>query len=456
MSYQYPPPPPNGADMNVHNSGYLPAYSMSLQQPPPMGTTDPRGSPIRHMEHRDHDTFLKRSFSTPDARSQHQVIPEAQQQSPTEGDLAGERRRNKLGYHRTSVACGKLLFIVRCHGLVLKIPLQGHCRRRKIRCIPSGPDMQGRCVNCIRLKKDCSFYPVDQPPPNGTHGNLSRSSTGPQDGSSSSSPVASNTNPPFSSMVMHLPNMVSPAIGSTGTDPFALDTKGKSRPFPIECDLADEALQAALSSSATRPHDFTGETATSWIPTNVYNNQSSRPGDLSATWRTYPSESPIGAQFSPYSQAPPSSATWTSGSSESGSRDDTAWANYSAPVRSMSYSGEPLASHQQASYPAMSHARTVDQRSANLPNVYASPMGVSIPSMDNTPGTGLNPSASLSAGAIPPAGYGVWPHPQQQHQHHQYTYQKPEDGYPGWTYGEPGGKQPAFSSDPGLHFIKTE
>lgn len=52
-----------------------------------------------------------------------------------------EKKRNKLGYHRTSVACG-------------------HCRRRKIRCIASPGDR--RCSNCIRLKKECNFYPVDQ------------------------------------------------------------------------------------------------------------------------------------------------------------------------------------------------------------------------------------------------------------------------------------------------------
>lgn len=38
----------------------------------------------------------------------------------------------------------------------------GHCRRRKIRCIPAFEDASGRCQNCIRLKKDCHFFPVDQ------------------------------------------------------------------------------------------------------------------------------------------------------------------------------------------------------------------------------------------------------------------------------------------------------
>lgn len=37
----------------------------------------------------------------------------------------------------------------------------GHCRRRKIRCLLAPDDPQGRCSNCIRLKKECNFYPVE-------------------------------------------------------------------------------------------------------------------------------------------------------------------------------------------------------------------------------------------------------------------------------------------------------
>ncbi|KAH8689563.1 hypothetical protein BGW36DRAFT_365333 [Talaromyces proteolyticus] len=62
------------------------------------------------------------------------------------GASGADKKRNKLGYHRTSVACV-------------------HCRRRKIRCLVSADDSQGRCENCIRLRKECQFYPVDQQPP---------------------------------------------------------------------------------------------------------------------------------------------------------------------------------------------------------------------------------------------------------------------------------------------------
>lgn len=112
----------------------------------------------------------KRSYSTPAVRTMMEST-----------SITGEKRRNKLGYHRASTACGKSGSFLR-RGLWLggqqrgsSGPLElaqvmisnqgygnlGHCRRRKIRCIVS-PEMQHRCISCIRLKKDCSFFPVDQ------------------------------------------------------------------------------------------------------------------------------------------------------------------------------------------------------------------------------------------------------------------------------------------------------
>ncbi|KAF2155706.1 hypothetical protein K461DRAFT_79638 [Myriangium duriaei CBS 260.36] len=54
-------------------------------------------------------------------------------------------RKNKLGYTRISVACA-------------------HCRRRKIRCVAADGDPEGRCSNCIKLKKDCIYTSVDANP----------------------------------------------------------------------------------------------------------------------------------------------------------------------------------------------------------------------------------------------------------------------------------------------------
>ncbi|SPQ18722.1 3cd8da19-27c3-4cd8-a58a-cebf11dd32a6 [Thermothielavioides terrestris] len=105
MSYQYPPPPPNGADMDMSSSGYLPGYSV----PPhaPLGMDPDTGIPSRE---RSDSLKLTRSISTPvvgQSQSQGQASqPSTPQQSIAPGqDPSGEKRRNKLGYHRTSVAC---------------------------------------------------------------------------------------------------------------------------------------------------------------------------------------------------------------------------------------------------------------------------------------------------------------------------------------------------------------
>ncbi|KAF3934349.1 hypothetical protein ABW20_dc0107004 [Dactylellina cionopaga] len=97
---------------------------------------------------------VKRSQSTPNVQLAAQLAAASAVSAPpvpsasTTDDISPvtlayqlDKKRNKLGYHRTSVACG-------------------HCRRRKIRCILA-KDESGRCSNCIRLKKECSFYPVE-------------------------------------------------------------------------------------------------------------------------------------------------------------------------------------------------------------------------------------------------------------------------------------------------------
>jgi len=101
MSYQYPPPPPpTGAEMEMQHQGYMPSYSVP---------TDVRQPHETSMSLKDRkDSFnqasmkLKRSLSTPNVRPQQPAGPE-----PPLGLTAAEKRRNKLGYHRTSVACGE-------------------------------------------------------------------------------------------------------------------------------------------------------------------------------------------------------------------------------------------------------------------------------------------------------------------------------------------------------------
>lgn len=123
-------------------------------------TVRPRGPTKRVMT----SPVIKRSASSPNVRAM------ASNEATTTS--MADKRRNKLGYHRTSVACGqcaclfeRILFLDR-HGLpsIVADSGLGHCRRRKIRCLLAPGDPRGRCSNCIRLKKECNFYPVDQQP----------------------------------------------------------------------------------------------------------------------------------------------------------------------------------------------------------------------------------------------------------------------------------------------------
>ncbi|KAK5175054.1 uncharacterized protein LTR77_000191 [Saxophila tyrrhenica] len=76
----------------------------------------------------------------------------------TMSDSDADKKRNKLGYQRISIAC----------------------------------DPHGRCQNCIRLKKECVFYPVDQ---QGTIDSTPQSAGEGGAGSGPSSAVSSSTPP---------------------------------------------------------------------------------------------------------------------------------------------------------------------------------------------------------------------------------------------------------------------
>ncbi len=152
MSYQYPPPPHSGgSDMSLHTPGYhhhmsasfaamphaatasLAAVTSATAAPPVTSTTiaaaasisssssaaglgqDPHISPKQRRESLSRSSSvnmkLKRSLSTPVVRPQQANMSQAQAMpSPDHSalGLAAEKRRNKLGYHRTSVACGTL------------------------------------------------------------------------------------------------------------------------------------------------------------------------------------------------------------------------------------------------------------------------------------------------------------------------------------------------------------
>ncbi len=177
---------------------------------------------------------IKRSMSTPNVRGQATADAAALA-------LSAEKRRNKLGYHRTSVACGKYKFNSKCslsifvvtNGMTDPITL-GHCRRRKIRCIAAPGDPQQRCSNCIRLKKECNFYPVDQQPPPDPRRRGSKAQSGPERASESSSPSTSSGQLPEMAPTLPYPHLNMPPIQDLGgpqmkrqrTESFSPENKG--------------------------------------------------------------------------------------------------------------------------------------------------------------------------------------------------------------------------------------
>lgn len=139
----------------IHPSPPLSFVGMSRS-----GSSRPRlqVSPVRGAAWARLDTrpALQRSHSTP-------LVPtmSGSSEAGASGSQA-DKKRNKLGYHRTSIACSMVRSTRIQKQRNANHSQLGHCRRRKIRCmVPT--DAPNRCSNCIRLKKECSFHPVDQP-----------------------------------------------------------------------------------------------------------------------------------------------------------------------------------------------------------------------------------------------------------------------------------------------------
>jgi len=101
MSYQYPLPP--APDVEVSSSNLVNNYQVPVLPPPN------HSQPLNKSSHMRRGASgptkggkMKRSSSSPNVRGQ----ARADQTESTFISLADEKRRNKLGYHRTSVACG--------------------------------------------------------------------------------------------------------------------------------------------------------------------------------------------------------------------------------------------------------------------------------------------------------------------------------------------------------------
>ena len=155
-----------------------------IQSSPPLAPAGPTSTPKKRKNSiKGSVGQIKRSLSTP-------IVKRSTTAAETAAMSANDKRRSKLGYHRTSVACGKSIAYQQRRLLVLIGMCSVHCRRRKIRCLLAPDDPQNRCSNCIRLKRECNFYAVDQQPPVERRPRTGSKTDGKSGGTSTSSSIS--------------------------------------------------------------------------------------------------------------------------------------------------------------------------------------------------------------------------------------------------------------------------
>jgi hypothetical protein len=97
MSYQYPPLPHADVERGMSPPGFMPSYIVPSQQLSlsTFNVRDPQSS------NQEHDMKIKGTFSSPTGDPLHPAGSDEQPQRRR------KKKRNKLGYRRTSAACGK-------------------------------------------------------------------------------------------------------------------------------------------------------------------------------------------------------------------------------------------------------------------------------------------------------------------------------------------------------------
>ncbi|ORX97869.1 hypothetical protein BCR34DRAFT_496558 [Clohesyomyces aquaticus] len=321
---------------------------------------------------------IRRSSSTPHMRNL--ALATSGELSPT-----ADKRRNKLGYHRTSVACG-------------------HCRRRKIRCLVAQDDVQGRCANCIRLKKECNFYPVEQAPevqrpqPNSTKESgggaaLSSTTSSPTHPSSITGDKIEDFRPPFAVAA------AKPAASRYGLAPdvdvdpsqvpppsaMPMPHPPYSYPHPVETQWSTPGFLPSSSVAESSP-----SSSGYWRPPSTANS-------------TYGSETNLSG-----GQTPATMST-TSNMSYGGQHDSHNWApsNLQPPTRSMSYGNIEGVAQQYSSAGLGIQNHDYPRRTSPYP--YPTSIDTN-PSTMHTTTMGGATSAPLSAPILPNHQYG-YPQP---------------------------------------------
>ncbi|KAH7258048.1 hypothetical protein BKA59DRAFT_390991 [Fusarium tricinctum] len=388
MSYQYPPLAPLYIEMGMPPQGFVPPNAVPSQRLSSLSMFNVRDPPPLNQEP---DLSIKGVFSTTNGGLLHPAeIDEQLQQMGT----VGEKKRNKLGYRRTSVACGQ-------------------CRRRKVRYITSSSDVQGRCINCIRLKGECSCSPVEQ---------TSTGDSRAKKTSRSSAAVKGKSRPSISDAVKQSRKPIPPFSSSAkASTPIAIFT---TEAFPHK--------MRASSASCTNQNPFAirDQDLSNWMLADADQSPTSNSGELNPRWRTNPSESPVSSQFSSFASVPLSSVIWTSGSLKSIShRDvDLAWGSCVPLVRSITCGGEPLVIYNPSQHPLMTYKWQFEWGPSALPDIYNTSMSGVIPGFEASTSSSINPAIPLSAGAVPPGNYTAW---DQSPPHPRYTFIENQDPYAG-------------------------
>ncbi|KAI0458662.1 hypothetical protein F5B21DRAFT_528391 [Xylaria acuta] len=372
MSFHYPSSSHSNAVMDMSHSNYISSYPPSTNSPmevrppqqppvpsasylpaqlpapllplsayPPPATHSPlakrRGSLSKALK-------LRRSHSTPNVRPQGMHEPDTDSLG-----LSGEKKRNRLGYARTNMACG-------------------NCRKRKIRCQPVKDD--GRCSQCIRLKKDCQFYAVDQQPPPPS---LVRAGSRPLPKTMLASAA---TSPPI-------------APGYPGDTQTHQSYQGRTmavshdmRPPGMRPDAYLDDPKLGSGAPSTRPYGY-GQSVDNWASTAT--SPTAKQGDMNTSWRSYPPESPVAPGYAPYSvTASQTSTTWTTSpleatvGPEGPSRSEDAWSSYPQPTRSMSFGGEHSVQY------AATPSRRYERKSSVASDIYQPTTIETVPSTSYT------------------------------------------------------------------------
>ncbi|KAF2689346.1 hypothetical protein K458DRAFT_439698 [Lentithecium fluviatile CBS 122367] len=321
---------PSGAGFPVSETPIVQAtegrseYNAALPGPAAEPSTQRQVSKKRRPSKDKAPSALQRSSSTPHMRNLALGTP---------GDLSptGDKRRNKLGYHRTSVACG-------------------HCRRRKIRCLVANDEPTGRCANCIRLKKECNFYPVDQNPevPRPQGGAVQDGITGAPGSSATSSPRhppsvpgdrMDEFRPPFSSAAPGNPTSRYAVAGDSEVEPLHGLTSNGSKFVGSPARIRSLTAAVPVQQPA---YTYPPAIDTQWQPTFLPSTSvAESPSSSSGYWRPSPStaNSTFGSDSNVSGGRTPATMSTTSTMSYGAHPESHNWApsNFQTPTRSMSY-----------------------------------------------------------------------------------------------------------------------